>query len=147
MGDDIDPTNPYDPPERQTLEEQLYHDQQLQSADHQGVLAERHIIDAATAAGAKHEGDDTRLHDLEHNEQLDAAHIVKDQQNIDDWDQAHPGWQNHLDDYQPSNTQPADSDTGDLYASADAQTDGGYDPYASADTEPAGATDGSDDSF
>jgi hypothetical protein len=27
---------------------------------------------------------------------------VKDQQNIDDWDQAHPGWQNHLDDYQPA---------------------------------------------
>lgn len=138
MGDDIDPTNPYDPPERQTLEEQLYHDQQLQGADHQGVQAERHIIDAATAAGVSHTHDDERLQALEKNEQLDAAHVVRDQQNIDSWDQAHPGWQEHLDQYQPSTPADPSTDTHpeDLYASADAQP---ADAYAGGDASEDGS--------
>lgn len=151
MGDDMDPTNPYDPPERQALEEHLYRDQQLQDADHQGVQAERHIIDAATAAGEQHTHDDERLQAIEQNEQRDAAHVVRDQQDIDSWDQAHPGWQDHLDQYQPA--APADpstdtQDAGNLYASADTQYP--EDLSSSADMQPADAYDGGDasqDSF
>jgi hypothetical protein len=136
MGQDMDPTNPYDPPDRQVLEEQLYHDQQLQAADHQALDAIHHVQDAATAAGMDHAKDDQRAADYALNEQTDSARVTRDGQNIDNWDRSHPGWENHLDQYQPSADAASPADTsGDVDSSGYA--DPGYadatDPYAAED--------------
>lgn len=121
---EIDTVNPYDPPERQALEQKLDQDTHLLHHTHTMEQQEQQLSDEAAAAGYGHSHSDARVADLEHTEQQMGQNVVVDQQNIDHWDHAHPGWQDHLDQYQPADTSSAAADTGDTSAS---------DPYASAD--------------
>ena len=123
MGHDIDTVNPYDPPERQALEQKLQDDTHLLHETHDMEQRERQLADDAGAAGYGHDHTDARIQDLEHSEQTMGGIVVKDQQNIDHWDHDHPGWQNHLDDYQPADA-PAGA-PGD-YPSPDADTSYAY---------------------
>ena len=111
---EIDTVNPYDPPERQTLEQKLQDDTRLEHETHHTIQQERHLADVAQQAGYPHSHTDIRIHDLEHAEQVMAGHVVEDQQAIDHWDHAPPGWD------QPSATAADDtsSDPSAAYAGA-----------------------------
>ncbi len=86
----IDTVNPYDPPEKQVLEQKLEDDTHLEQQTHTTLQQEQHLADSAQAAGYPHPQTDARIHDLEYSEQVMAGHIVQDHQAIDHWDHDHP---------------------------------------------------------
>jgi hypothetical protein len=89
---EFETVNPYDPPERQALEQQLEDDTQIEHQLHSTIQQEQHLADAAQHGGRSHQATDARLHELEDKEQVMAGKIVEDQQAIDHWDHSHPGW-------------------------------------------------------
>ena len=116
----IDTVNPYDPPEKQALEQQLENDTRLEQETHRTIEQERHLADSAQQAGYPHTHTDARLQDLEHSEQVMAGNVVRDQQAIEHWDHDHP------DGGQAGATSAADSTAAGSYAdsSYDASSDG-----------------------
>jgi hypothetical protein len=94
MGSDleIDTVNPYDPPERQALEQHLQDDTHLLHETHQVIQQEQHLADDAQAAGYGHTQSDARIQQLEATEHIMGGKVVDDQQAIDHWDHANPGW-------------------------------------------------------
>lgn len=143
--------NPDDPSERQGLELKLQADTELQHSAHTTLEAERHYADVAEQDGhAQHTNVDTRINQLEDDERWVAGEVVTDEQNIDHWDHAHPGWDQHADgqatgdgsamdpyadDDGSVHTAASDASPGDPYAGAYAST---ADPYAGEDPDSAG---------
>lgn len=132
--DDIETVNPYDPPERQALEQKLENDTHIEHQIHNTVQQEQRLADTLQQGGDEHPNTDDRIQKLEAGEQRWAATVVQDQQAIDHWDHDHPGWD------QASAAAPGDAAYGDA-----GQVDGGdgADSTAAGDADYPG--DGSQD--
>jgi hypothetical protein len=113
MGNEIEEVNPYHPPERQRLEHQLEDDTRLQHTVHDTIQQEQHLSDQAQAAGWHTPETGARIQRLEHAEQTAGQAVVEDQQDISHWDHAHPGWEDHVDQYyQPDSQSTEYQETG-----------------------------------
>ena len=99
MAREVDEANPYDPPERQALEQRLQDDTHLQHSVHDMIPQEQNLAEEAHSAGYATQTTDARIQQLEVAEQALGHNVIVDQQDLRHWDHDHQGWENHLHDY------------------------------------------------
>lgn len=132
---EIDTVNPYDPPERQTLEQKLQNDTHLQHQTHDTIQQEQRLADSAQASGYGHHQADERIHSLQSTEQQLGGVVVQDHQNIDQWDHDHQGWD-----------QPGSADSDGASDSSAADPSSSYDSSSSDASDSSSSSDAGDNS-